>query len=86
MNDILEKHQKLGQVLDASGLDANHPAMLDWASVGMGIKNLLNERDEVQALPEKWRNREKRSGGPGFSLCGYDCADELDAALAQEGK
>jgi hypothetical protein len=39
----------------------------------------------VRALPEKWRYQEKDSYASRFSLCGYDCAEELEAALRGNG-
>lgn len=87
MNDILEKHLKLGQVFDAAGLDANHPAMLDWASVGMGIKTLLSERDALQARLADREDllrhiRSKRTVHPCPGCCDTDRL--IDTALKGE--
>lgn len=44
-SDVLEAHNRLGQLLDAAGLPANHPALLDWAKVGFHLKSAQPAED-----------------------------------------
>jgi hypothetical protein len=51
MNDILERHQRIGQVLSGA-FSVNDGPMVDWAEIGFEIKRLQKELDKEKTNGE----------------------------------